>query len=75
MGYLFGDHRATAIGFRIVYLVFVIIGSCVSLGNVIDFSEATFLAMAVPNILGLYFLAPEIRKDLNDYLVKMKLRK
>lgn len=73
VGYLFGDHRATAIAFRVVYLVFVVIGSCASLSNVIDFSEATFLAMAVPNILGLYFLAPEIRRDMKQYLTDMKL--
>ena len=29
-------------------------------------------AMCFPNVLGLYFLAPEVKEDLKDYLRRVK---
>ncbi|MDD3020608.1 MAG: amino acid carrier protein [Alphaproteobacteria bacterium] len=75
LGYLLGDRKIVAISFRLAFLVFVVLGSSVSLGTVIDIADATFLSMAVPNLIGLYMLAPEIRRDLNAYLVQMGLKK
>ena len=40
-----------------------------NLNSVINFSDAMIFAMSVPNIIGLYFLAPKLLKDLN----KMKI--
>jgi AGCS family alanine or glycine:cation symporter len=53
----------------------VVIGSSASLANVMEFSDMMILAMAFPNILGLYFLAPEIKHDLNKYLSNLKQEK
>ena len=35
-----------------------------NLGSVINFSDSMIFAMSIPNIIGLYFLAPTIFKDL-----------
>ncbi|HPQ51467.1 MAG TPA: amino acid carrier protein [Alphaproteobacteria bacterium] len=75
LGYLLGDRKSIAMTFRLTYLGFVVIGSAASLDTVIDFADAMFLSMAVPNLLGLYMLAPEIKKDLTEYLVLMGLKK
>jgi AGCS family alanine or glycine:cation symporter len=37
------------------------------LGAVIEFSDAMIFAMAFPNILGLYFLLPVVKRELNEY--------
>jgi len=70
--YLFGKSKLTEYSYKLLFLIFIIIGSSVSLGSVIDFSDMMILAMAFPNIIGLYMLSGEVRKDLRDYLARVK---
>ena len=58
--------------YNLIYLSFVVIGSSASLANVMEFSDMMILAMAFPNILGLYILAPEVKRDLSIYLSNLK---
>jgi AGCS family alanine or glycine:cation symporter len=37
-----------------------------------DFSDSMILGMAFPNIIGLLILAPEVRKDLKEYMSDLK---
>ena len=55
-----------------LFLVFVVVGASVSLGAVLDFSDMMILAMSFPNIIGLYIMSGEVRKDLDGYLTKLK---
>lgn len=64
-GYLFG--LKTLFIFRIVFVIFVFIGSVASLGAVIDFSDAVLLSMAFPNIIGGIILAPLVKRKVADY--------
>ncbi|MFS4416218.1 amino acid carrier protein [Maribacter sp. 2307ULW6-5] len=73
--YLFGKSKRTEFVYKIVFLVFVVIGASVSLGAVLDFSDMMILAMSFPNIIGLYIMSGEVKKDLGDYLVKLKANK
>ena len=52
--------------------MFVVIGAEVELVNVIRFSDAMFLSLGIPNIIGLYILAPEVKRDLKEYLQTLK---
>ena len=70
--YLFGKSKLTEYSYKLLFLIFIIIGSTVSLGSVIDFSDMMILAMAFPNILGLYMMSGEVREDLRDYLARVK---
>ena len=70
--YLFGESKGADVAYKILFCTFVIIGSGLSLGAVFDFGDAMIFAMCFPNILGLYFLAPEIRHDLQDYFARVK---
>ena len=70
--YLFGETRATDVTYKVLFLVFVVIGSSMQLGAVIDFSDAMIFAMAFPNILGLYFLLPVVKRELNEYWGDLK---
>ncbi|WP_280678428.1 alanine/glycine:cation symporter family protein [Cryobacterium sp. CG_9.6] len=66
-GYLFKDSRRAELGFKIAFCVFTVIGASLSLGPVIAFSDAMIFAMAIPNVIGLYFMARVIRKEIFGY--------
>ncbi|MEM7236213.1 MAG: alanine/glycine:cation symporter family protein [Pseudomonadota bacterium] len=70
--YLFGEGKVTELIFKIIFCVFVVIGAAASLGPVIDFSDAAIFAMAVVNILALYFLMKLVREELNSYAGRLK---
>ena len=60
--YLVGQHRLVDIGFRLFYCGFIVIGSSIQLGALVDLSDALVFVVAIPNLLGLYVLAPVLRK-------------
>lgn len=70
--YLFGNTKKMENLYKILFLVFVVVGSSASLGAVIDFSDMMILGMAFPNILGLYFMSSEVKNDLKDYFKRLK---
>lgn len=70
--YLFGKSKRTEMVYKFIFLVFVVVGASVSLGAVLGFSDMMILAMSFPNIIGLYLMSGEVRKDLNDYLRRLK---
>jgi alanine or glycine:cation symporter, AGCS family len=70
--YMFGEGRNREMVFKVIFCVFVFIGAVSSLGAVIDFSDAALFAMAIVNIIGLYFLMPIVKKELNSYLARLK---
>jgi len=65
--YLFGDSRVADLSFKLMFLCFVVIGSTMSLGPVIDFSDSMIFAMGIANIIGLYVLMPVVKRELNTY--------
>ncbi len=72
-GYLFGIR--SVIIFRLIFVVFVFIGTVSSLSAVIDFADAALLSTAIPNILGGIILAPLVKKQLDSYWTRYKAGK
>jgi alanine or glycine:cation symporter, AGCS family len=70
--YLFGESPRTQLVFKILFCVFVVIGAATNLGPVIDFSDASIFAMALVNILGLYFLMPIVRDEMKSYFERLE---
>ena len=70
--YLFGDSKVAEYSYKLLFLVFIVVGASVELGAVIDFSDLMILGMAFPNIIGLMILLPEVRKDLKDFIRAVK---
>ena len=70
--YLFGESVATDAVYKLLFLFFVVAGSSMQLGSVIDFSDAMIFAMAFPNVLGIYFLLPTVKRELDDYWADYK---
>ena len=70
--FLFGKSTKSEMAYKMLFLVFVVIGASVSLGAVLDFSDMMILAMSFPNIIGLYIMSGEVKADLADYWNKLK---
>jgi len=70
--FMFGENKVTDATYKLLFLFFVVIGSSMQLGAVIDFSDAMIFAMAFPNLLGCYFLLPVVKKELNEYWADYK---
>ena len=66
--YLFGKSKNNENIFKLIYCLFVIFGSSLSIGAVIDLSDSMMFLMALFNIVGVYLLASKVKKELNKYL-------
>jgi AGCS family alanine or glycine:cation symporter len=71
-GWLAGEGRKRRIAFRLGFLTVIALAPMLSPVEAIRFIDATVFAMAVPNIVALYILAPGLRRDLTDYLDRLK---
>ena len=49
----------------------MVLGSVVQLGPIIDISDALVFLICVPNILGLYFFAPMVKKEMKSYFARI----
>lgn len=65
--YLFGKGKVADIVYKVLFLLFVVVGASISLGAVIDFSDAMIFAMVFPNIIGLIILAPKVKDELSKF--------
>jgi len=70
--YLFGYSKIAEVAYKLIFCLFVIVGASMELKNVLDFSDAMIFLMCFPNVLGMYLLAPVVKKELNKYLSKIK---
>lgn len=70
--YLFGKSAVTDINFKLIFCLFVIIGCTIPLASVLDFSDAMIFTMAIPTFLGIYFLAPIIKREMNSCFARVK---
>ena len=68
--YLFGDGSSNV--YKVLFLVMTFLGSVLTSTNILDMSDLMILGMAFPNILGLYILSGDVRRDLDDYWAKLK---
>jgi AGCS family alanine or glycine:cation symporter len=73
--YMFGESMITDVVYKLMFLFFVVVGASMELGSVIEFSDAMIFAMAFPNMLGIYFLLPVVKKELNEYWAEYKAGK
>ena len=73
--FLFGRGKAADTAYKILFLLFVVIGAAATLDAVIKFSDAMILALVFPNMIGLLFLFPKVRAELKKYTTDIKASK
>ena len=67
--YVFG--QPSSIIFKVIFLACIFIGSVVSLGAVVDFSDMMLLTLAIPNLLGCLLLSGKVATLLKEYWQKL----
>jgi AGCS family alanine or glycine:cation symporter len=73
--FLLGEGKKRVLTFNLIYCIFIVIGSAMDVEPVINITDAMMIAMCVPNVIVLYILAPEIKKELKKYCQKYKIGK
>jgi len=66
--YLFGKNKKIINSFKVIYCLFIVIGSAASLDSVIRLADSLFFCMVVPNLIGVYFLLPVVKSELSKYM-------
>ncbi|MGW0821483.1 alanine/glycine:cation symporter family protein [Streptomyces sp. NPDC002845] len=73
--YLFGKSKASETTFKALWSFFVIAGSLLSLDSLIYLGDSALFLLSVFNIIGLYLLAPIVKRELNNFLEFVRRRK
>jgi AGCS family alanine or glycine:cation symporter len=67
--HLFGPSSSMA--YKLLFLIFTVLGSIVTTGNILAFSDLLILGLALPNILGLLLLSGKVKRELDKYWAKV----
>lgn len=70
--YVFGESKRAELLFKFLFCCFAALGCMIKLDAVLDFSDALVFVIALPNIIGLYLLAPIIKRELLSYQTRLK---
>jgi AGCS family alanine or glycine:cation symporter len=70
--YLLGENRFVDLGYKLFYLVLTVVGVTLDFSQLIDFADAIYFLMAVPNVIGLYLLAPVVKREMNSYFARLR---
>ena len=73
--YLFGKGKVSDLTYKLLFLVFIVIGAAGDMSSVWAFSDAMILALVFPNMIGLFILFPKVRKELEKYLNAISAKK
>jgi AGCS family alanine or glycine:cation symporter len=68
--WLFGDGASRY--YKALFLLFVFLGSVITSANVLNFGDLMILGMALPNLIGVYFLHGKVRYAINEYWSRYK---
>ena len=65
--YVFGKSRVSDLTYKVLFLVFIVIGAAGDMSSVWGFSDAMILGLVFPNMIGLFFLFPMVKNELSKY--------
>ncbi|MFL2595294.1 MAG: alanine/glycine:cation symporter family protein [Flavobacteriaceae bacterium] len=66
--FVFGKSKISDYTYKILFLLFIVIGAAGDMSAVWTFSDAMILALVFPNTIGLFFLFPKVKEELQRYL-------
>jgi AGCS family alanine or glycine:cation symporter len=66
--FVFGKSKISDYTYKILFLLFIVIGAAGDMSAVWTFSDAMILALVFPNMIGLFFLYPKVKEELQKYL-------
>ena len=65
--YVFGKSRVSDLTYKVMFLIFIVIGAAGDMSSVWGFSDAMILGLVFPNMIGLFFLFPMVKNELSKY--------
>ena len=65
--YIFGPTRRVDVIFKLLLCLALSTGAAIQLSSIIDFIDAMLFGMCIPNIIALYLLLPELKRDVRVY--------
>lgn len=65
--YLFGRSTLSVRTYQGIFCFFIVVGSVLTLGAVLDFADAVLFLLALFNITGLYILAPVVKEEVEAF--------
>lgn len=69
--FLFGKSNFSELSYKFIFCCFIVIGASISLNKVVILSDAMIFAMSIPNLFGLYILAPLVKRDMESFLTRV----
>lgn len=70
--FLFGRSQAADLCYKVLFLIFIVIGAAANMGSIWAFSDAMIFAMVFPNMVGLFLLFGKVKEELGKYLTAIK---
>jgi AGCS family alanine or glycine:cation symporter len=73
--YLFGETKTVDTLYKLFYLSMTVFGVTLNFSQLVDFADAIYFLMAVPNVIGIYLLAPVVRREAKSYFERLRAGK
>ncbi|HYD51908.1 MAG TPA: alanine/glycine:cation symporter family protein [Gemmatimonadaceae bacterium] len=68
--WLFGDKAS--LPYKVLFLIFVFLGSIITSANVLNFGDLMILGMAFPNLIGVYLLHGKVKGAFDEYWARLR---
>jgi alanine or glycine:cation symporter, AGCS family len=73
--WLFSEKKASRVAYRLFLCTMLSVSATFSIDQVVNIVDSCSFLMAIPNIIGIYLLLPELRADLASYWHRVVLKK
>jgi len=70
--FIFGGTQGSIALYKFIFCIALIPGAVLTLNEVYSLMSSLFFMMAIPNIIGIYIMAPELKADLKSYLSRLR---
>lgn len=70
--FFFGHSRSSLLLYKLIFVTFTVIGTILTFGSVLALTDAFLFICGFINLLGLYFLLPELKTEMQAYLADRK---
>ncbi len=68
--WLFSERQASRVSYRLFLCAVLSMATTLEIGQVVDIADSLNFCMAIPNLIAVYLLLPELRSDLASYREK-----
>jgi len=70
--YLFGEGDKGQALYKVLFCIFIFLGPLMKLDPILEISDALVFIICIPNIFGLYLLAPTVKQEMISYFSRLK---